>query len=83
MKKRIILELRKLVRDTLMKKVNGRREYSTTKLIMGNAWFIAMYMVFYDLYKEGFRYDVFLTLCSIALGVKLNDALSQRIKKES
>lgn len=66
-----------------MKRENGRLRYSTTKFIMFNAWMLAVYMVIFDLYKEGFRYDVFVTLTGIALGVKLNDAISEKIKSSN
>ena len=48
---------------------------------MFSAWLLVIYMTFFVLYKEGFRYDVFATLVGIAIGVKGVDAISQNIKK--
>jgi len=38
-------------------------------------------MTFYDLYKEGFRYDVFATMVAVALGTKITDSFSKKINK--
>ena len=76
--KRII---QRLVQDTLMKLDEGRFRYSRTSLTMFSAWLLTVYMVIYDLYKEGFRYDVFLTMVGVSLGTKLTDSIGQKIKK--
>lgn len=73
--------MRRILRDTLMKLEDGRFRYSRTSLTMFSAWLLTVYMVIYDLYKEGFRYDVFATMVGVALGTKLTDSLSQKIKK--
>ena len=73
--------LQRLVQDTLMKLDEGRFRYSRTSLTMFSAWLLTVYMVIYDLYKEGFRYDVFLTMVGVSLGTKLTDSIGQKIKK--
>ena len=73
--------IHRMLRDTLMKLEEGRFRYSRTSLIMFSAWLLVIYMVIYDLYREGFRYDVFVTMVGVALGTKLTDSISQKIKK--
>ena len=73
--------LLKITRDTLQKKVNGEYRWSRTSLTMFSAWLIAVYMVMFDLYKEGFRYDVFVTMVGVALGSKLTDSIGKRVEK--
>ena len=73
--------LQRLVQDTLMKFDEGRFRYSRNSLTMFSAWLLTVYMVIYDLYKEGFRYDVFLTMVGVSLGTKLTDSIGQKIKK--
>lgn len=70
-----------LTRDTLKKKVDGEYRWSRTSLTMFSAWLIAVYMVMFDLYKEGFRYDVFATMVGVALGSKLTDSISKKMEK--
>ena len=70
-----------LTRDTLQKKVDGEYRWSRTSLTMFTAWLIAIYMVIFDLYKEGFRYDVFVTMVGVALGSKLTDSIGKRVEK--
>jgi hypothetical protein len=48
---------------------------------MFSAWLLVVYMIIYDLYKEGFRYDVFVTMVGVALGTKLTDSISEKLKK--
>lgn len=73
--------MRRVLRDTLMKLEDGKFRYSRTSLTMFSAWLIVVYMVIYDLYKEGFRYDVFVTMVSVALGTKLTDSIGKKIQK--
>lgn len=73
--------IKKIVQDTLMKCENDKLRYSRTSLTMLSAWLIVVYMVIYDLYYEGFRYDVFLTMVGVALGTKITDSVSQKLKK--
>jgi len=74
MKKHIIA----LINDTLKK--DGR--WSRTSLTMFSAWNLVSFMVIYDLYKEGFRYDVFVTMVGVALGTKLTDSIGKKIEKK-
>jgi hypothetical protein len=73
--------IKALTRDTLQKKVEGEYKWSRTSLTMFTAWLIVIYMVFFDLYKEGFRYDVFVTMVGVALGSKLTDSIGKRVEK--
>ena len=73
--------VKNLTRDTLKKKVEGGYRWSRTSLTMFSAWLIAVYMVIFDLYKEGFRYDVFVTMVGVALGSKLTDSISKKMEK--
>jgi len=75
--------LKKLVQDTLMKYDNGKLRYSRTSLTMFSAWLLVVYMIVYDIYKEGFRYDVFVTMVGVALGTKVTDSISEKLKKWS
>jgi hypothetical protein len=74
MKKHII----SLVNDTLKK--DGK--WSRTSLTMFSAWKLVIFMVIFDLYKEGFRYDVFVTMVGVALGTKLTDSIGKRVEKK-
>lgn len=67
-----------LINDTLKK--DGR--WSRTSLTMFSAWNLVSFMVVFDLYKEGFRYDVFVTIVGVALGTKLTDSVGKRIEKK-
>ena len=74
---------KKLVQDTLMKLENDKLRYSRTTLTMFSVWLLVVYMIIYDLYKEGFRYDVFVTMVGVALGTKVTDSISEKLKKWS
>ena len=67
-----------LINDTLKK--DGK--WSRTSLTMFSAWKLVIFMVIFDLYKEGFRYDVFVTMVSVALGTKLTDSIGKRVEKK-
>ena len=67
-----------LVNDTLKK--DGK--WSRTSLTMFSAWNLVSFMVVFDLYKVGFRYDVFVTMVGVALGTKLTDSVGKRIEKK-
>jgi hypothetical protein len=61
--------------DTLKKE----GKFSRTSLTMFSAWILAVNMALYDLYKNGFKYEVFATFVGVALGSKLTDTLGSRI----
>jgi len=67
-----------LINDTLKK--DGK--WSRTSLTMFSAWKLVIFMVIFDLYKEGFRYDVFATMVGVALGTKLTDSIGKRVEKK-
>lgn len=67
----------KIVKDTLMR--DGR--FSRTSLTMFTAWVFAIYMALYDLWKDGFNYEVFLAFVGVALGAKVTDAWSKKMNK--
>jgi hypothetical protein len=69
--------MREIIEDTLKK--NGK--WSRTSLTMFSAWLIVVFMVFFDLAKEGFRFDVFITMVGVALGSKLTDSIGKRVEK--
>ena len=73
--------IHRMLRDTLMKLENDKLRYSRTSLTMFSAWLLVVYMIIYDLYKEGFRYDVFVTMVGVALGTKVTDSISEKLKK--
>ena len=70
--------LASLINDTLKK--DGK--WSRTSLTMFSAWKLVIFMVIFDLYKEGFRYDVFATMVGVALGTKLTDSIGKRVEKK-
>jgi hypothetical protein len=70
--------LANLINDTLKK--DGK--WSRTSLTMFSAWKLVIFMVIFDLYKEGFRYDVFVTMVGVALGTKLTDSIGKRVEKK-
>ena len=67
--------LKSIFNDTL--KVDGK--WSRTSLTMFTAWIASLHMAFYDLYKNGFRMEVFVTLVGVALGSKVTDSISKKI----
>jgi len=72
--------VKEIVNDTLKKRDDkGVLHYSRTSLTMFSAWVIAIYMVLHDLYKTGFRFEVFCMLVGVALGSKVTDAFSKKI----
>jgi len=70
--------LTSLINDTLKK--DGK--WSRTSLTMFSAWKLVIFMVIFDLCKEGFRYDVFATMVGVALGTKLTDSIGKRVEKK-
>jgi hypothetical protein len=71
--------LKAIIVDTL--KVNG--SWSRTSLTMFTAWVAALYMAYYDLYKNGFHMEVFLTFVGVALGSKVTDSISKKINPQN
>ena len=69
--------MKQIIEDTLKK--NGK--WSRTSLTMFSAWLIVVTMVIFDMYKEGFRFDVFVTMVGVALGSKLTDSIGKRVEK--
>ena len=75
--------LKDMANDTLKRQdQRGVWRWSRTSLTMFTAWCVALYMVFYDLYNNGFHYEVFLTLSGVALGSKLTDKLGQKLSPD-
>lgn len=72
-----------IVRDTLKKQDGGELRWSRTSLTMFSAWIISICMAFYDLYKNGFSYEVFIAFVGVALGSKVTDSISKKINPES
>lgn len=70
--------MKDIINDTLKKE----GKWSRTSLTMFSAWLLVVFMVVYDMYKEGFRYDVFATMVGVALGTKLTDSIGKKIEKK-
>jgi hypothetical protein len=66
-----------IAHDTLTK--DGK--WSRTSLTMFTAWLFALAFATYDLIKNGFHFEVFLTLVGVALGSKIVDAHSKRLER--
>ena len=67
--------IKEVFMDTL--KVDGK--WSRTSLTMFTAWIASLHMAYYDMYKNGFHMEVFLTLVGVALGSKVTDSISKKI----
>ena len=73
----IVSMLSEIAHDTLTKE----GKWSRTSLTMFSAWVFALFFASYDLFKNGFHFEVFITLVGVALGSKLVDAQSKKIEK--
>jgi hypothetical protein len=73
----IVSLLSEVAHDTLTK--DGK--WSRTSLTMLTAWGFAIFLAAYDLYNNGFHFEVFLTFVGVALGSKIVDAQSKKIEK--
>ena len=73
--------LSEVANDTL-KKDDGKgfTRWSRTSLTMFSAWLITCYIALSDFHKHGFNGEVFIAFSTIAVGVKITDAISKRIK---
>lgn len=72
-----------IINDTLKREKNGVRRFSKTALIIANAWWMVILMTIWVLFAEGFRLDVYITLCSLATGAKLIDRSAKKIQPEN
>lgn len=63
----------KIVNDTL--KVNGK--WSKTNLTMLTAYLIAIYMAIFDLYRNGFNFEVFCVFIALSTGMKYFDSIKK------
>ncbi len=73
----------KIIDDTLKRYDNGRLVWSRTSLTMLTAWVISIYMALWDMYKNGFNYEVFCVFAGVALGAKVTDAWSKKMTTTS
>ena len=72
--------LSELANDTLKKVDNhGKLHWSRTSLTMFSAWILVYYLAIYVTLKEGFKFDVFITLVGVSLGSKLTDSIGKKI----
>ena len=69
--------MKDIIEHTLKKK--GR--WSRTSLTMFTAWIIAIVMALYDLWDEGFRFEVFMVFSGIALGSKIVEGAHSNMTK--
>lgn len=67
--------IKSVFHDTL--KIDGK--WSRTSLTMFTAWIASLHMAYYDMYKNGFHMEVFLTLVGVALGSKVTDSISKKM----
>ena len=73
--------LDEIATDTLKKDDGkGSLRWSRTSLTMLSAWMIVCYIAIADFNKSGFNGEVFIALSTIAVGVKITDAISKKIK---
>ncbi len=72
--------LNEIANDTLKRADSkGVLRWSRTSLTMLTAWIVSLYMAGYDMYKNGFHTEVFLTLVGVALGSKVADGFSKKL----
>lgn len=69
--------LKQIIDDTLKK--DGK--FSRTSLTMFSAWVLVYLIAVIDYIRTGYRSEVWLTLVTVAVGVKLSDAIGKRIHK--
>ena len=73
--------LSEIANDTLKKDDGkGSLRWSRTSLTMFSAWLITCYIALSDFHKHGFNGEVFIALSTIAIGVKITDSISKKIK---
>lgn len=71
-----------ITQDTLKTRDDdGVVRWSRTSLTMFTAWLIVTYIAIVDFHKYGYRPDVFFGLLGVAVGVKISDSVSKKIKK--
>lgn len=61
--------------------ITGKLRFSNTSLTKFTAWLTVLFMVFFMLYTEGFRYDVFVTMCITAGVIETTKSISKKIHK--
>ena len=81
-KKRFKL-INQIVNDTLKKvdEKTGKLRFSNTSLTMFSSWILVCSSYTIDQILHGFRYEAWLVLVSVSLGVNITKALSEKIKK--
>ena len=73
--------LSEIANDTLKKEDDkGLKRWSRTSLTMLTAWVITCYIALSDFHKHGYNSEVFWIMSAIAVGVKITDAISKKIK---
>ncbi len=71
-----------ITHDTLKTRDDdGVVRWSRTSLTMFTAWLIVTYIAIVDFHKFCYRPDVFFGLLGVAVGVKISDSVSKKIKK--
>ncbi len=72
--------LKEIAEDTLKRPdEKGVQRWSRTSLTMLSAWAVSIYMALFDMFKNGFHLEVFITLVSVALGSKIADGFSKKL----
>lgn len=72
-----------IVDDTLKREKDGVRRFSKTSLTMLTSWIVVLYMAIDNHIREGFKYEVWLALLTVATGIKIADRISKRIKPDN
>lgn len=78
LRKKVVREIVKIFRDTLQDRFN---KYSRTSCTMLAALIVGFFMALWDFFVSGFRYDVWMFIMSVGVGIKLIDAQSKKIQK--
>ena len=75
--------INQMVNDTLKKvdEKTGKLRFSNTSLTMFSSWIIVCSSYTADQILHGFRYEAWLVLVSVSLGVNITKALAEKIKK--
>lgn len=73
--KLIYKEIGKVIYDTL----KIRDTYSRTSITMFASFLLATIYALYDIFKVGFKFEVFLTYMLVATGIKITDAFSKKL----
>lgn len=72
-----------VIDDTLKREKDGQRRFSKTALTMLTAWVAVLYVFIDDYIRNGFRWESFIAMLSVATGVKVADAIAKNLNKNN